>query len=565
MNIQKTRALAKVFFGRLFENEVFSSSVAASSSVVWLLALVATPGVMMSGTQMFSYAHLRTQPQDVQDRAFLLSQAFHIDFVMAVSGLVTMLVWSSLTPDRRDAQVLGPLPIQTHEQAFGRLLALLTFFSLFVIAVTVPTAVAFTFVSTGAENLFSVPARILGHVVAGACASGFVFFALVNTQLILAALFGPRAIRFVTLPLQLAALAGMIAAIGFSASLSRAILAQGLEAGAAVTWNPAAWFLGIYRWIQGDPRPIYALLATRGLLAALGIGALAVTLYPAAYGRCLRKVIDSEGRRTGRLSRLSTGLLARILRPLLRSPLERGLAAYMIATLGRSHLHRFLVGSYAGLALLLSLPLAPRLLHLPTTGEFRYAWFVIPLGFVFWLVCGVRVAILMPIEPPANWIFKLTEPVDKRRMLSTVVTVMAVLTCVPVALLFGGAAAILGEVRLAGTVVLIVLLAGLCLIELLTLTLKTVPFTCTYLPGQLKLRVYWAPYFLLWLQFTFTLANWCLWAVQGTRQTLQLAALLLTVWIALRLWHMARVRKITTFVYDEQPPSSVTKMDLQGA
>src|SRR5688500_11112954 len=101
-----------------------------------------------------------------------------------------------------------------------------------------------------------------------------------------------------------------------------------------------------------------------------------------------------------------------------------------------------------------------------------------------------------------------------------------------------------------------------CWIELLTLTLKTVPFTCTYLPGQLRLRVYWAPYLFLWLQFTFTIANWGVWALQGAKQTLQLAGVLIAMWIVLRLWHMARAQKIRAFVYDEQPPALVTTMDI---
>ena len=70
-----------------------------------------------------------------------------------------------------------------------------------------------------------------------------------------------------------------------------------------------------------------------------------------------------------------------------------------------------------------------------------------PLGFVFWLVCGVRVALMMPVEPIANWVFKLTEPVDKRRMLTTVVTVMTFVTCIPVAAVFAGAALVLGLER----------------------------------------------------------------------------------------------------------------------
>ena len=118
------------------------------------------------------------------------------------------------------------------------------------------------------------------------------------------------------------------------------------------------------------------------------------------------------------------------------------------------------------------------------TGHYKYGWFAIPLGYVFWSVCGLRVALMMPVEPVANWIFKLTEPVDKRKVLTTVVTVMTSITALPIASAFAGAALVLGFERLAVNVFLIVSLAGLCLVELLTLTMKTVPFSCTYLPGS---------------------------------------------------------------------------------
>ena len=79
---------------------------------------------MFSGSQMFAYAHLRHQPFEVIDRTLLQRETFHVDFVMGVAGLVTMMVWSSLTPDRRDAHVLGPLPI-TARAAGARPLAAL--------------------------------------------------------------------------------------------------------------------------------------------------------------------------------------------------------------------------------------------------------------------------------------------------------------------------------------------------------------------------------------------------------------------------------------------------------
>jgi hypothetical protein len=556
------KALGRMFFGRLFENDVFSSSVAASSSVLWLLAFLAIPGVMFSVSQLFAYAHLRHQPFEVIDRTLLNRETFHIDFVMGIAALITMMVWSSLTPDRRDAHVLGPLPISARQQALGRLLALLTFFGLFIAAMAVPTGVAHPFVTVGAENIVELPARILGHITAAVLAGGFVFFLLVNMQLLLAALFGPGAIKAATLPLQLAAMAGLIAGLVSSSSITNLLLAHATDAGGGILWNPAAWFVGIYRWVAGDARPVFAMLAVRGAVAGLGMIALTLAIYPLAYERCVRNVIAAEGRRTSAVSRGWASRAARLLRPLLRWPLQRGLAAFMLATLGRSHTHRFIIGLYAGLAFMLSLPLADRLSQLPSTGYYVYGWFAIPLGYVFWAVCGMRYSLMMPVEPVANWIFKLTEPVDKGRVLTTVVTVMASITVLPIASAFAGAAAILGYQRLAVNVFLVVSLAGLCLIETLTLTMKTVPFSCTYLPGQLKLRIYWAPFFFLWLNFCFTLSNWCLWAMERWQHTARLCGFLIAVWITLRIWHMAKARKIRGFVYDEQEDALVTTMEI---
>lgn len=558
------RALARVFFGRLFENDFFSSSSAATSNLMFLLALVAVPGVMISAGQSFTWAHLRATARRLSDpmivdRALLAFQSFYIAVAMAVAFVLTMMVWSSLTPDRKDALVLGPLPVSPREQAQGRLLALLKFFGLFAAAVSVPTAVAFNFVSGGPETVTSLPQLIAGHIVSAVLGCALVFFLLLNVQLLVATVFGPRAVRFITLPLQLASILAVIAALAASQDFGRALFG---EVPAGTSWHPLAWFAGVYRWIGGDEREIFATLAARGALAGIAVVGLALMVYPRAYERCLRNVITMDGRTTGALSRRWTVVFHALLRPFLRTPLQRSLGSFMLATLTRSHTHRFLLGIYLGVALLIALPIADRLWQPPDTNTLRYAWFAIPLGFMFWLICGTRVSLMMPIEPVANWIFQLTEPVDKRRMLTTVVTVMAFFTCVPIAAFTAAVLLLLGHTTMAGTVFLIVVLAGLCQIEALTITMKTVPFTCTYLPGQLRLRLLWPFYFYLWLTIVFRLTEWCLWALGDAQRTLQLAGFLAAVWTALRAWHTARARKIGTFTYDEQPPPLVTTMDI---
>jgi hypothetical protein len=62
-----------VFFGRLFENEAFSSSRAAASGLIWLLALIATPGVMFSFLMSLHYSHLLSAPRfaETLERSYL--------------------------------------------------------------------------------------------------------------------------------------------------------------------------------------------------------------------------------------------------------------------------------------------------------------------------------------------------------------------------------------------------------------------------------------------------------------------------------------------------------------
>jgi len=559
---RRTRLLSRVCFGRLFENDLFSSSVSASSGLTWILAALATPGVMFSGSQMFFYAHVRTFAPEKQDRILFISQAFHVDFAMAVAAVITMLVWTSLTPDRRDALVLGPLPVQVWEQALGRLVALAQFTAMFAAAVSVPTAIVFTFLTVGPADVGHVPARIAGHVAATMLGAGFVFFALMAAQLLLAATLGARAVRLATLPLQGMALLAMVAALSFTTRLADVLVAPETAQHGWAQWNPAAWFIGVYRWVAGDPREVFATLAVRAGLACGAVLLVVMVACPLAYRRCLQLAIAGEGRRGGWWSGAGMRLWQASLRMWLRTPLERGLATFITATLTRNHAHRFLIGSYAGIAVLCALPIAARLLGPADTAAARYAWFSVPLGLMCWGAASLRVAMMLPVEPAANWVFKLTEPVDKQRVLSTAVTVIQSASVFPLSALFGTGAAVVGGVELGVMVAGVVLATGLALVQLLTLTLRTVPCTCSYRPGQLRLRVLWPVYLLVWLLVAYRLPYVALWALGDARRSLLLIASLCLVAAGLRLWRGYRARRLAAFVYDEVDTSTATTMGL---
>jgi hypothetical protein len=254
-----------------------------------------------------------------------------------------------------------------------------------------------------------------------------------------------------------------------------------------------------------------------------------------------------------------------VLRPLLPTPLERGLAAFIAATLTRSHAHRFLVGSYVGVGVLCALPLAGRLTGLADDAGARYAWLSVPLGLLCWSMAGVRVAMMLPVETAANWVFQLTEPVDKQRVLSTAVTVLLGATVLPLALLFGIGAALAGGWPLGLMVAALTILVGLVLAELLTLTMRAVPCTCTYRPGQLRLRVLWPVYLLVWLLLAFQLPTLVLRRLDRPWETAAILVALAGTWAALRAWRRSRARLVRAFVYEELDPAGTTTINLSAA
>ena len=562
---KRTALLAETLYRRMFENDLFSSSSSASSAVMWALAALATPGVMFSGSQYYFYAHARTFSPEVQDRIIFVSQAFHVDFAMAMAGLVTMLVWTSLSPDRRDALVLGPLPVTAGEQARARLLALFRFFLMFATAVSVPTAFAFTFVTIGDAAVAELPLRVAGHIAATLSGAAFVFFLAIDVQLILAAVLGPRAVTVATWPLQTGAVLGMVAAVAATGGLADALLAAAATHDPRVVWNPAAWFVGVYRWTIGDERAVFGMLAARAVLASGIVMGVAVLAYPRAYQRCLANAIATEGRRATWWSGALARVWLRILSPWLRTPLERGLATFITATLMRSHAHRFLIGSYLGMGVLLALPLLPRLLQSGSVTTNSYAWFAVPLNLVCWSAAALRVAMMLPIEPSANWIFKLTEPVDKARMLSSAVTVTQGIVIAPLAVVFGAAAGLNGGSALGVTVLIVVLTAGNALVEALMLHLRAVPGTCTYRPGQLRLRVMWPVYFAVWIAVAYVLPRLATASVGELRSTFILTGGLALVWSILRAWRVSRAKRVIALVFEEIEPAAATIVRLGPA
>jgi hypothetical protein len=107
-----------------------------------------------------------------------------------------------------------------------------------------------------------------------------------------------------------------------------------------------------------------------------------------------------------------------------------------------------------------------------------------PFTLVFVMVLAVRAALVLPIEPRANWVFRMTEdPGSRAEQLGAVVHTVARFGVLwPVVVLLPVQWAVLGLRALIGASM--AYLAGLVLVELQMADWLRIPFTCSYLPGK---------------------------------------------------------------------------------
>src|SRR5579871_4700065 len=144
--LSQFRELARHFFNRFFDNDLVAVGNTESdmrATVVNILAILAAPGMLLPFLFMSKYSKMQFDPMYVRDLASLGEKEFFICFSMTVMGLVTVIEWEMLFPDRRDYFNLTPLPIRVRTMFAAKIAALLGFLTLFSLTINAASPVMF--------------------------------------------------------------------------------------------------------------------------------------------------------------------------------------------------------------------------------------------------------------------------------------------------------------------------------------------------------------------------------------------------------------------------------------
>src|SRR5215472_7202110 len=106
------RVLFRDFLGRMIDLEVLSTRGEPQAILAQFAAILAAVSFVLA---IYLVPRYGTSPMPRMRLLTLawLDEEFLIGLTMLIAGLFSLLAWNAVMPDKRDALVLGPLPVET--------------------------------------------------------------------------------------------------------------------------------------------------------------------------------------------------------------------------------------------------------------------------------------------------------------------------------------------------------------------------------------------------------------------------------------------------------------------
>jgi hypothetical protein len=323
-----------------------------------------------------------------------------------------------------------------------------------------------------------------------------------------------------------------------------------------LAWAPPAWFAGLERWLLGDAAK--GLLAAQAVAATIGALGIAVASYVRLYRRFDRLTFQpapGQARFADRaIVRWSRGA----------APVSSAVRRFVWLTIRRSVLHQGLVAGLLACAVAL-------VLDSLLSADWRAAgafddgrlWTLLwaPMTRVFVAVPAIRVALSVPLDLRANWIFRMAEDVEGRAEAAdaSVRTVLVLAVALPIALVAPLQWWALGPGSVA--VLLVEASIGWLLVELRMSDWVRIPFTFAYLPGKGFVPQMCVKAFAGYVVFTFATGLMLRASLRHHAVALILGSTFSVTAAALRRARGRRARR-TALLFEEQLPMDVMPLRL---
>lgn len=546
------RILWRVFVEQFAANESATSDIQTRRAIIGVITFLVVPGLFlmmrtMSGYEvMVKVARAKDMPQLVE--GFLAQMAvLFVSYSMISTGLLTVFIWDTLVFDKRDAMVLGPLPLGGRTIVGAKLAALATFLLGTALAVNVVSGVSFGFV-TGA-----IDGRILQHLAghwAGTIGGAvFIFCALVIV----------RGLLVLLVSVHIAETVGSVLQFVF---LSAVLCFMMVPTATGQVLPPISWFAALFELIRGSSVPAVPGL---GQFAIIGLpvsiaGAIAITC--AGYWKQMRAALAPSARVAGtaRMRRRLAALIAG------RDRAARATSDFVLTTLARSRVQQAPIAIAAALGVaIISIAIVSREGGFAELRTPRTVVLWVPIVLGYWVVVGLRASFVIPTELKAAWAFRMHSQLPSASYWSGVRAAMFAFAIGPALLVNALVVGPLLGWRIGAIHALVVTLAIAITAQFASLLVQGVPFTRAYPPGHAKLKTRWQLYLLGMWGIAYLPVRWEMPVLNDPRGLAGLLAQGLAVLVVLEIAGRHRARKWTLPPepdFDDTDPESLTFLNL---
>lgn len=409
---RQTGVLVRVFLGRFFENEATAGATDLRDSFFWLIAALGAPGILFAFHQQFYWNFIALGPGGPESlRVYVLfDKTLYLTFTAVVMGLVSVAVWNALVVDRRDAFIIGVLPVRRRLIVSAKLVSLTIYVGALNLGMHAGAAVLFGAALHGDKGWTAFGRGVAAHAVAASATGMFVFLAVVALVSGCLTIVGPRRFARPAAVLQVLLVAVITATLLLTPTLARGAvsLRQGADSASWLVYMPPMWFVGLYETLAGTASGVMHELARTGSLVLAAVALAVVVFYPLGCSRVLAQAVTAGSGATRPWTRLVS---AAIVERLAFDSSPRAALQFLLATAGRVSRFRLVLSGAVGLGLTLLAPLALYWYARGLPDAPSLSLLAAPLLLTVPLVAGWRVIMAMPSELPARWVFRAT-PMD---------------------------------------------------------------------------------------------------------------------------------------------------------
>lgn len=469
---------------------------------------------------------------------------------MLIAGLIAVVTWDNIFPDRRDSMVLGPLPVRTGTILAAKLAAAGWLLMIGVLALNFGMGLAGPFVTGSLFGFARVSAAFWFTAVS---AAAFVYGSVLTLQGMMAALLPQRLFLRLSALLQLAAFALFLSIWLFQPTfLSPAALSWAQQHGILARW-PAFWFFALFGRLSGAFPFAPAALAWRACAALAAVVAGAAASLLICYRRTMKKNVEEPDLvpvRNARRWPLPVG-----------NSLQTAVVQFSIRSLARSRQHRVVYAFFLAIAFAIAVSTLRQLVVLHHLQPVTVSFLMGTLLMLCLAVFGLRSTFSLPVSVKANWVLQITQLRPAQEYIAATRRAMLAMAAVPLWLTAAALALCYWPWSLVEEHMLVLAAVASIVTEISLIGVSKIPFACSYLPGRSNVQyVFWALVG-VFAPLMMTLARAELnFAHDALAYALLMAALAA---VAVALWLFNRYRaKSAVLYYEEVEPEVITTLGV---